>query len=76
VLGLELAVTPALLQIETLGSLRELLPVAATDALAPSALFDGEVAVPTSASVALAVIAAWTIVPLAAGAWRTCKRDA
>jgi ABC-type transport system involved in multi-copper enzyme maturation permease subunit len=76
VLGLELAVMPALLQIKTLGSLRELLPVAATDALAPSALFDGEVAVPTSASVALVVTAAWTIVPLAAGAWRTCKRDA
>jgi hypothetical protein len=39
-------------------------------------LFDGEVVVPSSASVAVAVIAAWTLVPLAAGAWRTCKRDA
>jgi hypothetical protein len=76
VLGLELAVMPVLLQIRTLGSLRELLPVVATDALAPSALFDGDVAVPTSVSVAVAVIAAWTLVPLAAGAWRTCKRDA
>ena len=76
VLGLELALMPVLLQIRTLGSLRELLPVVATDALAPSALFDGEVAVPTSVSVAVAVIAAWTLVPLAAGAWRTCKRDA
>ena len=44
--------------------------------MAPSALFDGEVAVSTSVSVAVAVIAAWTLVPLAAGAWRTCKRDA
>jgi hypothetical protein len=76
VLGLELAVMPALAQINTLGSLRELLPVVATDALAPSALFDGEVAVPTSVSVALVVVAAWTLVPLAAGASRTCKRDA
>jgi hypothetical protein len=76
VLGLELAVMPALLQIRALGSLRELLPVVATDSLAPSALFDGEVAVPTSVSVAVLVVAAWTLVPLAAGAWRTCKRDA
>jgi hypothetical protein len=76
VLGWELAVMPVLLQIETLGFLRELVPVAATDALAPSDLFDGEVAVPTSVSVALAVIATWTLVPLAAGAWRTCTRDA
>jgi hypothetical protein len=75
-LGLELAVMPALLQIRALGSLRELLPVVATDSLAPSALFDGEVAVPTSVSVAVVVVAAWTVVPLVAGAWRTCKRDA
>jgi hypothetical protein len=76
VLGLELAVMPALMQIRALGSLRELLPVGATDSLAPSALFDGEVVVPTSVSVAIVVIAAWAVVPLAAGAWRTCKRDA
>jgi hypothetical protein len=76
VLGLELAVMPVLLQMRALGSLRELLPVVATDSLAPSALFDGEVVVPTSVSVAVAVVAAWTVVPLVAGAWRTCKRDA
>jgi hypothetical protein len=76
VLGWELALMPVLLQIRTLGSLRELLPVVATDSLAPSALFDGEVALSTSVNVAVAVIAAWTLVPLAAGAWRTCKRDA
>jgi ABC-type transport system involved in multi-copper enzyme maturation permease subunit len=75
-LGLELVVMPALLQIRALGSLRELLPVAATDSLAPSALFDGQVVVPTSVSVAVVVVAAWTVVPLVAGAWRTCKRDA
>jgi hypothetical protein len=76
VLGWELALMPVLLQIRTLGSLRELLPVVATDSLAPSALFEGEVALSTSVNVAVAVIAAWTLVPLAAGAWRTCKRDA
>jgi ABC-2 type transport system permease protein len=76
VLGWQLVLLPILLQMGTLGSLRELLPVAATDRIAPSALFDGGVIVPMSLSVAIAVLAAWTIVPLAAGAWRTCTRDA
>jgi hypothetical protein len=76
VLGLELAVMPALMQIRALGSLRELLPAAATDSLAPAALFDGDVVVPTSVSVAVVLASVWTVVPLAAGAWRTCKRDA
>jgi hypothetical protein len=76
VLGWQLVLLPILLQMGTLGSLRELLPVAATDRVAPSALFDGGVIVPMSLSVAIAVLAAWTIVPLAAGAWRTCTRDA
>ena len=67
---------PFLLQMGTLGSLRELLPFAALERVGPSALFDGGVAVPMSLSVAIAVIAAWTIVPLAAGAWRTVNRDA
>ena len=74
--GWQLVLTPFLLQMGTLGSLRELLPVAATERVAPSALFDGGVAVPMSLSVAIAVIGAWTIVPLAAGAWRTSTRDA
>jgi hypothetical protein len=76
VLGWQLVVMPLLLQIRTLGSLRELLPVAATERLAPAALFDGSPSVPMSASVAILVLAAWTVVPLAAGAWRTVTRDA
>jgi hypothetical protein len=32
--------------------------------------------VPMSLTAAVAVVAAWTFVPLAAGAWRTCTRDA
>jgi hypothetical protein len=39
-------------------------------------LFDGGVAVPMSLSAAIAVIALWAIVPLAAGGWRTLTRDA
>jgi hypothetical protein len=76
VVGWQLVLMPLLLQMGTLGSSRELLPVAATERAAPSALFDGGVAVPMSLSVAIAVIAAWTIVPLAVGAWRTSTRDA
>jgi hypothetical protein len=50
--------------------------VAAAERLAPSALFDGAPTVPMSVGVAIAVLATWTVVPLAAGAWRTCTRDA
>jgi hypothetical protein len=74
--GWQLVLMPFLLQLKTLGSLRELLPVAATERVAPSALFDGGVTVPMSLTVAIAVIAAWTILSLAVGAWRTSTRDA
>jgi hypothetical protein len=76
VVGWQLVLMPLLLQMGILGSLRQLLPVAASARVAPSALFDGGVTVPMSPSVAVAVIVAWTIVPLAAGAWRTSTRDA
>jgi ABC-type transport system involved in multi-copper enzyme maturation permease subunit len=75
-LGWQLVLMPFLLQIKSLGALRELLPVAATERLAPSALFDGAPTAPMSVGVAIAVLAAWTVVPLAAGAWRTSTRDA
>jgi hypothetical protein len=74
--GWQLVLMPFLLQMKTLGSLRELLPVAATERVAPSALFDGGVTVPMSLSAAIAVIAAWAILSLAVGAWRTSTRDA
>jgi hypothetical protein len=75
-LGWQLVLTPFLVQIHTLGSLRGLLPVAATERLAPAALFDGSPTVPMSASSAVMVLAAWMLVPLAVGAWRTWSRDA
>jgi MFS family permease len=74
--GLQVVVMPFLLQINALGSVRELLPVAATERLAPAVLFDGSPTVPMSAGVAILVLAAWTVLPLAAGAWRTVTRDA
>jgi hypothetical protein len=76
VLGWQIVVVPLLLEIGALGSLREGLPGAATDRLEPAALFEGGAAVPMSLAAAVFVIAAWTVVPLAMGAWRTCTRDA
>ena len=76
VLGWQIVAAPVLLQIKTLGSLREGLLGAATDRVAPAALFEGSPPVPISIAAAALVIGAWTIVPLAVGAWRTWTRDA
>ena len=76
VLGWQIVAVPVLLQIKTLGSLREGLLGAATDRLAPAALFEGSPPVPISITAVALVIGAWTLVPLAVGAWRTCTRDA
>jgi len=76
VLGWQLVAMPLLLQFGALGSLRKGLLGAATGRLEPEALLVGGAIVPMSLVAALAVIAAWTVAPLAAGAWRTCRRDA
>ena len=76
VLGWQIVAVPVLLEIRVLGSLREGLLGAATGRLAPAALFEGPAKVPMSLSAAALVIAVWTVVPLALGAWRTCTRDA
>jgi hypothetical protein len=76
VLGWQIIAAPVLLEIGALGSLREGLLGAATERLEPAALFEGGATVPMSLSAAALVIAAWTIVPLTAGAWRTYTRDA
>lgn len=76
VLGWQLIAAPVLLEIGALGSLREGLLVAATERLAPAALFEGGPTVPMSLTAAALVVVAWTVVPLAAGAWRTYTRDA
>jgi hypothetical protein len=76
VLGWQIVATPVLLQIKTLGSLREALVGAAIADLAPAALFDGAPTVAMSVAATAVVIAAWAVVPLALGAWRTATRDA
>jgi hypothetical protein len=76
VLGWQIVAAPILLQIKTLGSLREALPGAATERLAPAALLSDNPTVAMSVAAAVVVIVAWTVLPLALGAWRTCARDA
>jgi ABC-2 type transport system permease protein len=76
VLGWQLIAMPFLLQIGALGTLREGLLGAALERVEPAASFEGGNSVPMSLAAAIGVIAVWTVVPLAAGAWRTCTRDA
>jgi ABC-2 family transporter protein len=76
VIGWQIAAVPLLLQIKVLGTFREALPGAANARLAPAALFDGTNSLAMSLPAAVLVIAAWTVVPLALGAWRTVTRDA
>jgi hypothetical protein len=76
VLGWQIVAGPLLLQIKLLGSFRESLLGAATERLTPAALFDGNPTVPMSIAAAVVTIVAWTVVPLALGAWRTATRDA
>jgi hypothetical protein len=75
-LGFWLVATPVLLNIGQLGALRQALVAAPLDRLAPAALFQGEPVVPMSLGAAAFAIAAWIVVPLALGAWRTATRDA
>jgi hypothetical protein len=76
VLGWQIVAVPLLIHIKLLGSFRETLPGAATERLEPGALFDGTWSVPMSIAAAAVTVVAWTIVPLAVGAWRTATRDA
>jgi ABC-type transport system involved in multi-copper enzyme maturation permease subunit len=72
-----LVAMPLLMQISALGALRQGLVGAATDRLEPSAVLgNGGTPVTMSLGAAIVVIAAWAIVSLAAGAWRTQTRDA
>lgn len=74
-LGWQLLIGPLLLGIESLGAIRDLLPGAAVLALAPDELeLQSTLTLPAAAIAANLVV--WTLVPLAAGAWRTSTRDA
>jgi hypothetical protein len=75
-LGWTLVAMPLLMQISSLGFVREGLLGAATDRLEPAAVLGKGAPVSMSLGAAILVIAAWALVPLAAGAWRTQTRDA
>jgi hypothetical protein len=69
-LGWQLAAAPILL---ASGKLDDVLPNAALLALEPA---EEAQLVTTSVHTAVAILALWTLAPLAAGAWRTATRDA
>jgi hypothetical protein len=76
VIGWLIVVAPLLAQIKLLGALREALPLAPTERLAPAALFEDPPIVPMSIAAAVVAVIAWTAAPLMFGAWRTATRDA
>ena len=80
VLAWQFAVTPLALAAAKLGVVREGLLTAALDRVIPAGLLPGArpdlVSPAMSVTVTTVVIAAWAVIPLAAGAWRTTTRDA
>jgi ABC-type transport system involved in multi-copper enzyme maturation permease subunit len=76
VLGWQLAIAPVLVQIHGLGSLRAGVDAAALQRIEPDAIATATAAVPMTALAAAAVLAAWGIFALGAGALRTVTRDA
>ncbi|MDQ4030685.1 MAG: hypothetical protein M3168_06545 [Actinomycetota bacterium] len=74
-LGWQLAVSPLLLALSQLGSLRVAVLDAAIERLAPEKLFV-QPSIAMSATGAAIVVAAWVVVPLAFGAWGTSTREA
>lgn len=75
-LGWQLGLMPVLMAIGPLGSFRDALFYPAADRIQPAALMDGPPPVSMAVATALVVLVAWTVIPLALGAWRTVTRDA
>jgi len=78
-LAWQLAVSQLLLQVTALGAARQAILEAPLGRLVPAVLRGErlcEVSATMSLTVAALVIAAWAVVPLVAGAWRTQTRDA
>jgi len=76
----QFAVPMLVLGVTKLGVLREGLLTAGLDRMMPAGLLPGgrpdPVSPHMSVVLAAAVIAAWAVIPLVAGGWRTCTRDA
>jgi hypothetical protein len=75
-LGWSLIVSPLLIQIGSLGFLRDGLLRAATQRFEPARILGEGLHVPMSLATAAAVVLAWTTVSLGLGTWRTVTRDA
>jgi ABC-type transport system involved in multi-copper enzyme maturation permease subunit len=79
VLAWQFVLSPLLLQIAGLGVIRQGIQMAALGRFIPAGLQAGSsdpVSSTMPVTIAALVIAAWAIIPLAAGAWRTKTRDA
>jgi hypothetical protein len=74
--GWSIVASPLLLQIASLGFLREGLLRSATQRFEPASILGDGQPVAMSLAAATAVVLAWTLVSLAVGAWRTSTRDA
>jgi hypothetical protein len=74
-LGWNFAVIPVLRVIRELAEFRDALLPIALERLQPEALH-AQMHTDSSLTVAIAGIAAWALIPLALGAWRTATRDA
>jgi hypothetical protein len=75
-LGLWLVVTPLLQSFDPDGWLFDVLVFAGLDRMLPAGLEAGEEVEQMSLITGIAVLVAWTVVPLLSGAWRTMTRDA
>jgi ABC-2 family transporter protein len=75
-LGLWLVITPLLQSFDPDGWLFDVLVFAGLDRVMPAALRAGDPATEMSLAAGISVLAAWTTIPLLAGAWRTMARDA
>jgi hypothetical protein len=73
VIGLETVATQLVLNVPSLGLVRDLMPNAALGQLVPSG---AGVGVSMATGVAIAVLAGWALIPALLGAWRTRTRDA
>lgn len=72
-IGWEMVATPIILNISSLGSVRDLPLTAALGQVAP---YNAGTGVTMSIAVAVAILVGWAVVPAAIGAWRTRRRDA
>ncbi|MBV8430782.1 MAG: hypothetical protein JO244_06450 [Solirubrobacterales bacterium] len=73
VIGWQMVATPLILNVASLGSVRDLPVTAALGQVAP---LPSSLGVTMSTAVALAVLAGWAALPALTGAWRTRARDA